>query len=131
MKRHLSMLPALTLTVVAFVASPFAACNHPPAEADADVPDAGPIDDVVIPPTCSSTQQCQGAYLLDADTCVFDLEQPCGQGHCVELPASAAQCSAMLTVCPCSGGTQTVPACWDGQSPIPIQSMGPCPDGGS
>jgi hypothetical protein len=132
MKRHLSLLPALALTVAAIAASPFAACSHaPPAASEPDAADAGPVDDVVVPVGCSTTAQCQLAYLLDADTCVFDLDLPCApEGHCVQLSSGQAQCSSMLTVCTCGGETEMVPGCWDGQSPIPVRSMGPCTDGG-
>jgi hypothetical protein len=83
-----------------------------------------------IPLSCGATQDCVSAG-LDADTCVYaSTPGNCGaNGQCKALALEpTSSCSQAKAFCPCSGGTQMIPACWpSGSSPAPISELGPCP----
>jgi hypothetical protein len=107
-----------------------AACSSSSAQSSDSGTPSGGHDAGLIPMSCGSTDDCQ-AYGLDADTCVYRGDAgDCAQiGQCQELKqaSSSSKCTPEREVCPCSGGTQTIPACWQGFSPIPVQSYGACP----
>jgi hypothetical protein len=92
--------------------------------------------DVFIPLSCGSTGDCISAG-LDADTCVYRLEGgTCAYGECrvFTLEVDVSKCTPPVTVCPCSPAlgadgeeeSQTIPACWQGFSPIGVGSIGAC-----
>jgi hypothetical protein len=117
---------ALLFTVALAMTLP--ACSSSSSVAD------GGADAGAVPFSCGSTVDCQ-AVGLDADTCVYKaVANGCSQvGQCQDLaaPTDPAGCAPSQTACPCSGGTQTIPACYQGFSPFAVLALGPCPaDGG-
>jgi hypothetical protein len=108
------------LPLLALAAASGMGCSNSSGGADAAA---------LAPNTCGGTDDCI-LLGLDADTCVYNADGGCATyGHCVLFTPEpdTSKCTPQATVCPCSGDTQMIPACWQGLSPIPILSSGACP----
>jgi hypothetical protein len=113
-------------------------------------------DGGAIPLSCGSTDDCLSAG-LDADTCVYSATpgncSAIGQCQPIDPSAHKSDCAPAVTICPCGAATctcagdptmtkdagcvceddtVTIPACWQGFSPVAVASVGRCSlDGGT